>query len=156
MKPHALRLFSALLSLSLAPAAAFAETPSNTARPGGKLPGNVAIHRHVKIKGQANPYDPTWEMYFEARLGVKMSATLKGRRQLLYLWKEQNGRCPVCNEKITELTGWHNHHKIWRSHGGSDGVDNRVLLHPTCHMQVHHPHGFHGAPHPVTGVLVAA
>lgn len=100
-------------------------------------PGNVAIQRHVKVKGQANPYDPNWELYFEQRLGVKMSRTLKGRRQLLYLWKEQGGICPVCNDPITELTGWHNHHIVWRSKGGADRAENRVLLHPNCHSQVH-------------------
>jgi RNA-directed DNA polymerase len=97
----------------------------------------VLIKRHVKVVGGANPYDPEWEVYFERRLGVKMVDTLKGRRQLLHLWKEQNGICPVCNEKITEVTEWHNHHITWRSHGGSDTAANRVLLHPICHQQVH-------------------
>jgi RNA-directed DNA polymerase len=99
---------------------------------------NVPIQRHTKIKGAANPYDPAWELYFEERLGVKMARTLKGRGTLLYLWKEQNGVCPVCNQKITSLTGWHNHHIVRRVLGGSDTADNRVLLHPNCHQQVHH------------------
>ena len=99
--------------------------------------GDVPIQRHVKIKGAANPYDPQWEVYFEARVGVQMTHNLKGRRQLLYLWKHQEGLCPVCHQKITRLTGWHNHHVIWRTHGGRDTADNRVLLHPTCHRQVH-------------------
>jgi RNA-directed DNA polymerase len=99
--------------------------------------GDVPIQRHVKIKGAANPYDPQWEVYFEERLGVKMTHTLKGRRQLLYLWKHQNGLCPGCHQKITRLTGWHNHHVVWRTHGGKDTTDNRVLLHPNCHRQVH-------------------
>jgi RNA-directed DNA polymerase len=97
----------------------------------------VAIQRHLKIRAAANPYDPAWEPYFEARLDVKMAGTLAGRRTLLRLWKEQNGLCPVCQQKITTLTGWHSHHVLWRSKGGSDGTDNRVLLHPTCHQQVH-------------------
>jgi len=62
----------------------------------------------VKIKGEANPYDPAWEEYFEKRLGVKMVHNLKGKRQLLALWKEQKGLCPICQQKITKLTGWHN------------------------------------------------
>jgi RNA-directed DNA polymerase len=95
------------------------------------------IKRHLKVKAEANPYDPTWEPYFEARLGVKMAESLKGRRSLLYLWREQNGICPVCKQSITQLTGWHNHHIVWRSKGGSDGGANRVLLHPNCHRQVH-------------------
>jgi RNA-directed DNA polymerase len=35
------------------------------------------------------------------------------------------------------VTGWHNHHIIWRSLGGTDRLENRVLLHPNCHHQVH-------------------
>jgi RNA-directed DNA polymerase len=97
----------------------------------------VPIRRHTKVKGAANPFDPEWEAYFEARLGVKMSSTLRGRRQLLWLWREQKGICPVCEQQITELTGWHNHQITWRTHGGSDRAENRVLLHPTCHQQVH-------------------
>jgi RNA-directed DNA polymerase len=99
--------------------------------------GSVPIQRHTKIKGAANPYDPQWEIYFEERLGVKMAEQLKGRRTLLYLWKEQDGLCPICNQKITRLTGWHNHHIVWRTNGGGDGIENRVLLHPNCHAQVH-------------------
>jgi RNA-directed DNA polymerase len=68
---------------------------------------------------------------------VKMAATLRGRRSLLYLWREQDGLCPVCQQPITQLTGWHNHHLVWRSNGGADGAANRVLLHPNCHRQVH-------------------
>jgi RNA-directed DNA polymerase len=97
----------------------------------------VPIKRHAKIKGAANPFDPAWEVYFEQRLGVTMADNLRGRRQLLYLWQEQRGRCPVCRQVITHLTGWHNHHLQWRSHGGSDQAANRVLLHPNCHQQVH-------------------
>ena len=99
--------------------------------------GDVPIKRHVKVKGAANPYDPQWEVYFEERLGVKMAHQLKGRGQLLYLWHQQNGLCPVCHQPITRLTGWHNHHIVWRTHGGSDTATNRVLLHPNCHRQVH-------------------
>ena len=97
----------------------------------------VTIQRHIKIKGTANPYDPAWEIYFEHRLGVKMAENLRERRKLLYLWKEQSGICPVCDQPITILTGWHNHHLVWRVHGGTDQAENRVLLHPTCHTQVH-------------------
>ncbi len=99
--------------------------------------GDGPIRRHGKIKGAANPYDPQWEVYFEERLGVKMTHALTGRRQLLHLWKQQDGLCPVCHQPITRLTGWHNHHRVWRTHGGRDRADNRVLLHPNCHKQVH-------------------
>jgi RNA-directed DNA polymerase len=97
------------------------------------------IQRHIKIRAKANPYDPAWEVYLEQRLGAKMNKTLSGKRKLLYLWQKQNGQCPVCNQKITQHTGWHNHHLVERSKGGSDKAANRVLLHPNCHRQVHNP-----------------
>jgi len=97
------------------------------------------IQRHIKIRAKANPYDPAWEVYLEERLGTKMNATLVGKRKLLYLWNRQNGLCPVCNQKITKQTGWDNHHLVERFKGGSDKAENRVLLHPNCHRQVHSP-----------------
>jgi RNA-directed DNA polymerase len=110
------------------------------------------IQRHTKIKENANPYDPVWELYFEERLGVKMHQTLRGRRKLSFLWKEQKGLCPMCGQKITKLTGWHNHHIVWRVHGGEDKTENRVLLHPNCHRQLHSQHLSVAKPRPSPGV----
>jgi RNA-directed DNA polymerase len=98
---------------------------------------DVKIQRHTPIQGAANPFDPAWETYFEKRLDVKTEQNLTGKRQLLHLWKEQSGICPMCNQRITKITGWHSHHLIWRSKGGTDKVENRVLLHPNCHTQLH-------------------
>jgi RNA-directed DNA polymerase len=97
----------------------------------------TSIQRHVKIKGAANPFDPAWEKYFEARLQIRIEHHLQGRRFLLRLWREQGGLCPVCDQPISEFTGWHSHHIRWRSLGGSDSFENRVLLHANCHRQVH-------------------
>jgi RNA-directed DNA polymerase len=113
---------------------------------------SVPIRRHAKIKGEANPYDPQWEPYFEARQGIRMAHNLKGRRYLLRLWKEQDGRCVICHQRITQLTGWHSHHLVWRTHGGSNRAENRVLLHPNCHAQVHSQGLTVVKPRPQTGV----
>jgi RNA-directed DNA polymerase len=112
----------------------------------------VPIQRHTKVKGEANPYDPSWEPYFEERLGVKMAGTLIGRWTLRNLWLEQSGICPVCNQKITTVTGWHNHHILWRTHGGKDTTENRVLVHPNCHQQIHSQGLNVGKPCPERGV----
>jgi RNA-directed DNA polymerase len=114
------------------------------------LASSIRIERHTKVRAEANPYALDWETYFEKRLDVQMNARLKGKRWLIHLWKEQQGLCPVCHQKITKITGWHSHHLLWRSKGGSDRVENRVLLHPTCHQQVHNQ-GLHvEKPRPVT------
>jgi RNA-directed DNA polymerase len=116
---------------------------------------HVPIKRHVKVKGEANPYDPIWESYYEKRLDVKMVDTFKGKQWLIHLWKEQCGLCPVCHQKITKITGWHSHHIQWRSKGGSDTAENRVLLHPNCHQQVHNQGLSVEKPRPAKGVRKA-
>lgn len=42
-----------------------------------KFAAHTAIRRHIKIKGDANPYDPEWKEYFEQR---KTAASLAKRR----------------------------------------------------------------------------
>jgi RNA-directed DNA polymerase len=95
----------------------------------------IPIRRHIKVKAEANPFDPKWELYFEQREERRMSQTVDGRTWRL--WRRQRGRCPSCRQPISVETEWHTHHIIWRVNGGSDRLDNLVLLHPTCHRQVH-------------------
>ena len=98
---------------------------------------STPIKRHVKVKGEANPYDPTYETYFEEREGAHMLETFRGTRTLRYLWHEQRGLCTQCNTKITRITGWRLHYCVPRVKGGSTGAMNCVLLHPECHDRVH-------------------
>jgi RNA-directed DNA polymerase len=98
---------------------------------------STPIKRHVKVKGEANPYDPTYETYFEEREGAHMLETFRGTRTLRYLWYEQRGLCTLCNTKITRITGWRLHYCVSHVMGGSAGATNRVLLHPECHDRVH-------------------
>ena len=96
------------------------------------------IQRHRLIQGEANPYDPAYEAYFDERMGLKWLQSWLKRRKLITLWNEQEGRCPVCDQKITKESGWHVHHILYRVYGGTDHLSNLLLLHPTCHRQVHH------------------
>ena len=98
---------------------------------------DTPIRRHVKVKSDANPYDPAYETYFEKREGDRMQDTFRGSRFLRFLWYEQCGLCAVCNTKITPLTGWRLHYCVPRVKGGSTSATNRVLLHPECHDKVH-------------------
>jgi len=98
---------------------------------------STPIQRHVKVKGEANPYDPAYEPYFENREGDHMRETFRGTRTLRYIWNEQRGLCTVCNTPITRTTGWRLHHCVPLVLGGSKSAENRVLLHPECHDTVH-------------------
>jgi len=98
----------------------------------------VKTLRWVKIRSEANPYDPTWELYLEARLAWKMSHTLAGRGRIEYLWKGQGGRCLACGQPLQETDRpWHLHHRVWRCLGGATTCDNLELLHANCHRQLH-------------------
>ncbi|OIT13546.1 group II intron reverse transcriptase/maturase [Ralstonia solanacearum] len=91
------------------------------------------IRRHRKIKAGANPFDPQWESYFEERLGLTMLDTLKGRKQLIRLWLDQERRCPVCRQWITKSSGWRLLHRTRLIDGGANASRNLRLLHPDCH-----------------------
>lgn len=98
---------------------------------------SISVGNHIKVRSDANPYDPKDEAYYDERMTRRMGASLQGRRKLFWLWNRQEGLCPVCATKITKVTKWHVHHVIWRVHGGSDRLSNLQLLHPTCHVQLH-------------------
>lgn len=101
------------------------------------MASDTKIQRHLKIRGEANPFDPEWSGYFETRLGFKTKVDLRGRRTLLRIWQQQEGRCLHCQRMITKASGWHLHHAVRTIDGGSDATSNLRLLHPTCHRQLH-------------------
>jgi RNA-directed DNA polymerase len=98
----------------------------------------VKVLRWVKIRSEANPYDPSWEPYLEERMTWKLGHTLAGRGRIEYLWKGQGGKCVVCGQLLhVEVQSCHIHHRVWRCHGGQDTFDNLELLHDNCHRQIH-------------------
>lgn len=98
---------------------------------------DTPIKWHIKIKAEANLYDPAFETYFEQRIERAWRDSKQGKQKLLRLWLRQLKRCPCCKQLITQETGWNIHHVIERHKGGTDKLDNLVLLHPNCHRQVH-------------------
>ena len=100
-------------------------------------PTKTPIKRHVKIKSECNPFDPKWQEYLKKRFVLKTQVALNNSKKSLLLWKEQNGLCPVCNQKITDESPRHIHHILERSKGGNNSNSNLVLIHPVCHRQIH-------------------
>ncbi|ENC8284458.1 TPA: group II intron reverse transcriptase, partial [Escherichia coli] len=95
------------------------------------------IKRHIKIKGEATPYTPGMEIYFERRLDLIWKGKSKKMKTVVQLWKRQGKHCPQCGQPITNQTGWNIHHRIRKVMGGSDELTNLELLHPNCHRQLH-------------------
>lgn len=102
-----------------------------------QMASDTPIIRHCPLRLEANPFDPMWEEYFEARMSIKMKNSLRGRKKLISLWLQQDGKCPVCNQVITQESGWHVHHIVRKVDGGKDGNSNLVMVHPNCHNQIH-------------------
>lgn len=98
--------------------------------------GDYPIQRYVKIRSEANPYDPAWEMYFEERLRKKMQDR-HGGKLILRLWLYQEGKCPICQQSLKDDDKWNIHHIRPKHLGGTDSASNLMLLHTNCHRQVH-------------------
>lgn len=97
----------------------------------------TAIRYPTKIQGEFNPFDPAWEQYGEQLRQTRMQYSKRHLKQWVILYMSQDGRCALCDGVLTDETGSHNHHLVYRMHGGTDALSNRVLLHPHCHQQVH-------------------
>lgn len=98
---------------------------------------DTAIVRHEKIKGDYNPFDPEWEVYGETRRMKRMRKRMVYQFETSSLFMSQDGRCALCTEPLDEQSGWHDHHIVYKVLGGSDALENRVLLHPVCHVRLH-------------------
>jgi RNA-directed DNA polymerase len=97
----------------------------------------IKIKRHIKIKQDANPFDPKWEIYFERREMAKSLNRGKGKDKAEYLLKEQNNLCTLCNENISMCKPWEFHFKQKWVHGGSCQTNNLTIVHSECHECLH-------------------
>lgn len=95
------------------------------------------IERHIKVKGEYNPYSPADELYGEKLHQERMFRKKRYLKEWATLFMSQQGKCAHCGFELNEETGWHDHHIIPRVEGGSNALGNRAILHPFCHTQVH-------------------
>jgi len=94
----------------------------------------IKPQRYVKVKGDANPFDPNWEAYFQHRdrhLALQASSAFRAT-----VLTRQHGRCPVCRQLIQSEEGLELHHRD--GHHQNNQLANLVFLHPHCHRQVHY------------------
>jgi RNA-directed DNA polymerase len=94
-----------------------------------KSMSDTKILRHIKIRGDANPYDIKWNTYFEEREGYRLFESMNGRNALIKMWNKQKGLCPICNKRITEKGKWRMHKDI---------INNKkYIVHAKCHEIIH-------------------
>lgn len=97
----------------------------------------IPIKRHIPIRSTLNPYAKEDELYFERRNDQIMLDKVRGKKRLEILFRRQKSICPICQQKITKESGWNVHHIHPIYLGGKNTLDNLVMLHPVCHVQVH-------------------
>lgn len=89
---------------------------------------DTKIIRHTKIRQGANPYDSEWQTYFEEREGDRMFEGMSGRKALLRIWSKQKGKCTLCGDEISKVSGWRLH---------VTGKNVKEMVHPGCHSKLH-------------------
>ena len=98
---------------------------------------NTPIVRHIKVKGQASPDDPTLREYWHNRSvknGKKYWAKGSKYEQVA---KIQSWKCPICGDSLFNGEEIETHHIVPVKDGGSDDTENLIHLHKACHKQVH-------------------
>ena len=90
---------------------------------------DTPILRHVKVKGNASPYDGDW-LYWARRLGRHPELP----RWKCELLKRQDGRCAWCGLFFTDMQDlMESDHRGPKALGGADAMHNQQLLHRHCH-----------------------
>jgi RNA-directed DNA polymerase len=89
---------------------------------------STPIVDHVKVKGEASPYDGNL-IYWSKRRGESLELPTR----VATLIKKQKGICPWCNLHFREEDVMEVDHNIPKSKGGKDTYYNLQLLHRHCH-----------------------
>ncbi|GGJ56870.1 group II intron reverse transcriptase/maturase [Deinococcus roseus] len=100
----------------------------------------VPVTRYVKVQGKASPLNPGLRSYWKNRRYKGEMADLR-RSSHRILFSRQQGKCALCQAAL-EASVMHNHHVLAKVVGGSDGLENRVLVHPWCHQAWHQRVGY--------------
>jgi RNA-directed DNA polymerase len=93
---------------------------------------DTRIVRHVRVKSDANPFDPAWDSYFSQRRCSRMLERLQERSFPQRLWRQQKGQCPGCGQLIDEEDRWVVQPVVPFKAGGTRSLTNLKLLHSSC------------------------
>lgn len=100
----------------------------------GKNPTRLLSHigtpiiRHVKVKGEASPYDGNL-IYWSSRMGKHPEAT----KRVATLLKKQKGKCTHCGLYFREEDVLEIDHITPKTLGGKNEYKNLQILHKHCH-----------------------
>lgn len=95
------------------------------------------IERHVKVKGEASPDDPSLKEYWEKRHQKYGKSYWEKNSRNYKIAQNQNWKCPICGEPLFNGEEIETHHIVPVAEGGQNDIENLVHLHKACHKQVH-------------------
>ena len=97
----------------------------------------IPMSRHVTVKGNASPDDPSLQGYGESRRW-KMGRHRVAKGSMLYALAEaQRWQCPGCGQALFDGQEVHLHHLLPVQAGGSDERENLQWLPAGCPRQRH-------------------
>lgn len=99
--------------------------------------GYTLIERHVKVKGEASPDDPSLKEYWEKRHQKHGKSYWEKNSRNYKIAQNQNWKCPICGEPLFNGEEVETHHIVPVAKGGQNDIENLVHLHTACHKQVH-------------------
>ena len=98
---------------------------------------STPIVRHIKVKGNSSPDDPSlWEYWQKRATEYGKKYWAKGSKYEAVA-KAQSWECPVCGDYLFNGESIETHHIVPVAQGGSDDTENLMHLHKACHKQVH-------------------
>ena len=98
---------------------------------------STPIIRHIKVKGQSSPDDPSLQDYWQKRhLKFGKIYWAKGSKYE-QIAKQQKWKCPICGDSLFNGEKMETHHIKPVNKGGSNDKENLIHLHSACHKQVH-------------------
>jgi RNA-directed DNA polymerase len=98
---------------------------------------STPIERHIKVKGDASPDDPSLKEYWDKRHQNFGKTRFDKGSKFFTIAENQSWKCPGCSEPLLNGEEIETHHIVPVAEGGTDDVENLQHLHKPCHKQVH-------------------
>ncbi|NET11462.1 MAG: group II intron reverse transcriptase/maturase [Okeania sp. SIO1H6] len=98
---------------------------------------STPIVRHIKVKGNSSPDDPSLKEYWKLRQNKQGKNHWAKGSKYEQVAKEQNWKCPICGDSLFNGEEIETHHIVPLRDGGTFDIENLVHLHRACHKQVH-------------------
>ncbi len=98
---------------------------------------STPIERHIKVKGDASPDDPSLKEYWNKRHQKLGKSRFDKDSKLYTIAENQEWKCSKCGEPLFNGEEIETHHIVPVAEGGTDDAENLQHLHRACHKQVH-------------------